>query len=132
MRRKSGIGLLGLGVLHSVLSGYLSTLWGVIWIVLGLVSLLVPRHGVVLVSGIAPILVGLWNLGGAMLGIDGLSGWTYMGACQSGWERNCAMLGIDGLSGWTYMGACQIGLGAMEVAKFASGDLLIVQHEDMR
>ena len=106
MRRKSGIGLLGLGVLHSVLSGYLSTLWGVIWIVLGLVSLLVPRHGVVLVSGIAPILVGLWNLGGAMLGIDGLSGWTYMGACQ-------------------------IGLGAMEVAKFASGDLLIVQHEDM-
>ena len=57
-----GIVLIGLGILHIFLSGILDAYWGIILIIIGIISLFYRKKPMLIVFGVALILVGLLNI----------------------------------------------------------------------
>lgn len=97
--RSWGIGLLIMGVLHFFLAGFLEPLWGVVLIIIGILSLAIRERGMFLVIGGALLLAGVGNIVSSLA--DGGSGWTIFGILQLFW-------GIREMSKFSRYGrACQ-------------------------
>jgi len=81
-----GIALIILGVIHFVLSGYLSAVWGVLIIILGIVNLLVMKRGMFIANGFALVLIGILNSVSTLSGQQsGFSFWRVFGILQIIW-----------------------------------------------
>ena len=78
--RNWGIGLIVLGVAHFVLAGFLSPIWGVIILVVGVLNLLIPHRSMFIVNGLALLLVGGLNIFSGEMGT-----WTAFGVLQLVW-----------------------------------------------
>lgn len=89
--RNTGIILIILGILHVVLSGFLSLAWGLILIPLGIISLFYHSKKMLLVFGILLILLGLWNfilsvdIAESMGGGSSVGPWMILGIFQIYW-----------------------------------------------
>jgi hypothetical protein len=84
-----GIGLIVIGAISIVLSGFLDPIWGGLLILIGVLTLIIQKRGMFIVIGIGLLLAGLLNI---------LSG---------------------GLGGWTVFGIVQIYWGVQEIRKFS-------------
>jgi hypothetical protein len=80
--RKWGIALCVIGGISILLSGFLDPVWGVMLIVLGLLSLVVRKCGMFIVFGCVLILAGIMNL---TSGGPGGSVWGFFGIFQVLW-----------------------------------------------
>ena len=78
--RNWGIGLIVLGVAHFVLAGFLSPIWGVIILVVGVLNLVIPHRSMFIVNGLALLLVGGLNIFSGEMGT-----WTAFGVLQLIW-----------------------------------------------
>jgi hypothetical protein len=79
-----GLILIGLGFLHIFLSGILSSTWGYLLIIIGMISLFYRRKTIIIVVGIALILVGLLNISDSIsYEISGF--WLFLGVIQIIW-----------------------------------------------
>lgn len=76
--RKWGIGLIILGALHLIISGFLDPIWGVLIAGIGVLNILIPKRGMFIVNGIAIIIAGLMNASAG-------GGWTMFGMLQFVW-----------------------------------------------
>lgn len=54
--------MIALGVIHIILSGFLSAIWGYFLILAGIFSLIYRRKAIVMLVGIMLVLVGLLNI----------------------------------------------------------------------
>lgn len=77
-----GVGLLIMGGLHFVIP-FLSPLWGMVLIPLGVLSLAIKHRGMFIVIGAGLILVGLLNIVGSLDAGGGF--WTFFGCLQIYW-----------------------------------------------
>ena len=75
-----GIGLIVIGAISIVLSGFLDPVWGGLLIVIGVLTLIIQKRGMFIVIGIGLLLAGLLNI---LSG--GLGGWTVFGILQIYW-----------------------------------------------
>ncbi|MBE9506815.1 MAG: hypothetical protein IMY86_02090 [Chloroflexi bacterium] len=100
--RNWGIGLILLGVLHFLLSGFLDPVWGAVIVVVGVLNLLIRRRGMFIVNGLALIGVGIMNI---------VSMCSSLSAGASG--------GGAVSTPWVVMGLFQIGWGVQEIRKYA-------------
>lgn len=64
--KRWGIGLIILGIIHFVLSGYLSIVWGIFIIILGILNLIIMKRGMFIANGAALILIGILNAAGSV------------------------------------------------------------------
>jgi len=80
--KQVGLILIGLGILHIILSEFLDAYWGVLIIVIGVIALLYRRRSIILVVGIALIVVGLLNILGSY---DVNVFWSIFGILQIVW-----------------------------------------------
>jgi hypothetical protein len=76
--RKWGIGLIVLGGIHLLLTGFLDPLWGLVIACIGVLNLLVPRRGMFIMNGIALLLAGVLNMSAG-------GGWKIFGMLQIVW-----------------------------------------------
>ena len=85
--RNTGIALIILGIIHMIFSGFLSFTWGIILIVLGIISFFYRSRKMILTFGISLILVGALNLlDGILASLEGISaGWAIFGVFQIIW-----------------------------------------------
>ncbi|MCX6708447.1 MAG: hypothetical protein NTW67_02240, partial [Candidatus Woesearchaeota archaeon] len=72
-----GIGLLIMGVLSNIFRNFFDPTWGVILILIGLLTLLIMERKMYLVIGASLIAIGLLNI---IYGLFG--GWTFFGIIQ--------------------------------------------------
>ncbi|WP_456324103.1 hypothetical protein [Desulfonauticus submarinus] len=86
--RSWGFGLIGIGIISIVLSGFLDPIWGGVLIVLGVLTLVIQQRGMFIVIGIGLLLAGIMNI--------------TAGECE----------------GWTVFGFFQLYWGAQEIRKF--------------
>ena len=77
--RSWGFGLVVIGVIHIVFSGFLDPVWGGILIAIGIACLFIRRRGMYIAIGIALMLAGIMNI---LLTVFG--GWTIFGVFQIG------------------------------------------------
>lgn len=75
-----GKSLIGLGVLHFVLSGVLDPVWGIVLIGLGAANLLILERGMFALNGAALLLVGVLNITGDTSGF-----FVMLGVAQLYW-----------------------------------------------
>lgn len=76
--RKWGIGLIALGIIHLVLTGFLDPIWGVLIAGVGVLNILIPKRGMFIVNGIAIIIAGIMNASAG-------GGWKMFGMLQFVW-----------------------------------------------
>lgn len=60
--RKWGIGLIILGAVHLIISGFLDPVWGVLIAGIGVLNLLIPKRGMFIVNGMVILLAGVMNM----------------------------------------------------------------------
>jgi hypothetical protein len=78
--RSWGFGLIAMGVISVMLSGFLDPIWGCILIIVGVLSLFIQRRGMFIVFGIILILAGIMNIAAGEFG-----GWSVFGFFQLYW-----------------------------------------------
>ena len=94
--RSWGIGLIIVGIISQIFSGFFSSYWGVILILIGLVTLFIQEKKIYLLIGGSLVIVGLLNI---IIG-----------------EHNSLIAG--GQSGWAIFGMLQIYWGVKEFRKY--------------
>ena len=90
-----GFGLIGIGVVSIVLPEFLDPIWGVILIVMGVLTLVIRQRGMFIVIGIALLMAGIMNIMAGIMNPMGTS-----------------------LGGWSVFGFFQLYWGAKEICKF--------------
>jgi uncharacterized membrane protein HdeD (DUF308 family) len=83
--KNSGIILIVLGFLHFLLTGLLDPLWGVVLIIVGIISLIYRSRNMLLVFGILLILVGILNIFSSISSIETSSFWFIFAGFQIYW-----------------------------------------------
>ena len=84
--RNIGIILIVLGILHFVLSGFLSFTWGLVLIPVGIIAFFYRSRNMLLVFGILLILVGILNLSAFVISPEEVSGfWGIFAIIQFVW-----------------------------------------------
>ena len=78
-----GLIFIGLGVLHIILSSFLSAWWGGLLIILGIISVSYRKRVIILVVGITLIIVGLLNI--SILIYEVNTFWLILGVFQIIW-----------------------------------------------
>ena len=81
--RNVGLILIGLGVLHFILSGILSSWWGALLIIIGIISLCYRAKSMLIIFGSALILVGILNISNIIYEVSIF--WLILGLLQVGW-----------------------------------------------
>ncbi|MCH8945773.1 MAG: hypothetical protein IIA85_02530 [Nanoarchaeota archaeon] len=81
--RNVGIILIALGILHILLSEFLSMGWGFLLIIIGVISLLYRAKSMIIVFGVALILVGILNISIIIYELNVF--WIILGIFQIGW-----------------------------------------------
>ncbi len=76
--RKWGIGLIVLGGIHLVLTGFLNPIWGILIACVGVLNLLLPGRGMFIVNGVVILLAGVMNMSAG-------GGWKMFGILQIVW-----------------------------------------------
>lgn len=100
--KTSGIIMIALGVIHIMLSGFLSSIWGYFLILAGIFSLIYRRKAIVMLVGIMLIFVGLLNI------------------------TDSIIYGINFL--WFILGGFQIYWGIQEIIKYTKIKVLRIRH----
>jgi len=78
-----GLIIIALGVLHLILSGFLSGTWGFLLIIIGIIALAYRSKTMIIIFGVALILVGTLNIINIIYEVSGI--WLILGIFQIGW-----------------------------------------------
>jgi MFS family permease len=81
--RNIGFILIGLGIIHFILSGILDGMWGGLLIIIGIISLCYRAKSMLIIFGSALILVGILNISNIIYEISGF--WVIFGIFQIVW-----------------------------------------------